>query len=328
MKEFKDKKVNRILEIFEKLKEGEGVKKKEIAKKFNVDEKTIQRDINDIRAYFSNETSHNLSVEYRRDKKAYYLNQLDSLKLDKKDVLTICKILLESRAFCKTEMDDLIKSIVHIVNEKDRKFINELIGNEALYFAQLSHKEKLIEKIWNLSEFVRCKEILEIEYKKTNGDLVKRRIKPVSIIFSEYYFYLIAYFDNSKYDIPIVYRIDRIFTYKGVNKKFTIEESKRFQDGEFRKRIQFMYSGELMRVKFEFTGPSLEAVLDKLPTSRIIESGEDKHIIEAEVYGKGIKMWLLSQGSNIKVLSPKDFADEIIEEIKKLHEIYEINKVT
>lgn len=82
-----------------------------------------------------------------------------------------------------------------------------------------------------------------------------------------------------------------------------------------------------MRVKFEFTGPSLEAVLDKLPTSRIIESREGKHIIEAEVYGKGIKMWILSQGSNIKVLSPKAFADEIIEEIKKLNEIYEINKV-
>ena len=107
--------------------------------------------------------------------------------------------------------------------------------------------------------------------------------------------------------------------------KFRVDESERFQDGEFRKRIQFMYSGELMKVKFEFTGPSLEAVLDKLPTSRILESNKEKHIIEAEVYGKGIKIWLLSQESGIKVLSPKSFVEEMALEAKKIYEIYNCN---
>ena len=83
-----------------------------------------------------------------------------------------------------------------------------------------------------------------------------------------------------------------------------------------------MYSGELMRIKFEFTGPSLEAVLDRIPTSRIIESYEGKHILEAEVFGKGIKMWLLSQGSGIKVLSPESFAKEMALEAQKICELY------
>ena len=38
----------------------------------------------------------------------------------------------------------------------------------------------------------------------------------------------------------------------------------RFQDGEFRKRIQFMQTGMLVKIKFYYNGPSLEAVLDRV----------------------------------------------------------------
>ena len=48
--------------------------------------------------------------------------------------------------------------------------------------------------------------------------------------------------------------------------------------------------------------------------------------MEAEVYGDGIKMWLLSQGSWITVIAPQDFVDEMRSEIKKMLEGYgEVN---
>jgi len=78
-----------------------------------------------------------------------------------------------------------------------------------------------------------------------------------------------------------------------------------------------------MKVKFEFTGTSIEAVLDRLPTARIIEVLEEKFIVEAEVYGKGIMMWLLSQGSNIKVVSPQELSNEMKIEINKMKDIYQ-----
>ncbi|MBR5272750.1 MAG: WYL domain-containing protein, partial [Clostridia bacterium] len=64
-------------------------------------------------------------------------------------------------------------------------------------------------------------------------------------------------------------------------------------------------------------------VLDKVPTAKIIERlGADKYLIEAEVYGDGIKMWLLSQGSWVKVVAPQDFVEEMKSEIKKMLEKY------
>lgn len=85
-----------------------------------------------------------------------------------------------------------------------------------------------------------------------------------------------------------------------------------------------MYSGKLMKIKFEFRGSSIDAVLDKLPTARIIETLENKFIVEAEVYGKGIIMWLLSQGKNIRVISPVELCEEILNEIDQIKRLYEI----
>ena len=63
--------------------------------------------------------------------------------------------------------------------------------------------------------------------------------------------------------------------------------------------------------------------MDKLPTARVIERNGRKYLIEAEVYGDGIKMWLLSQGPWVKVISPEDFRDEVKYRLRKALEQYD-----
>ena len=84
-----------------------------------------------------------------------------------------------------------------------------------------------------------------------------------------------------------------------------------------------MWPGKLRVVRFEFSGPSVQAVLDKLPTAKIIERmGGNKYLIEAETYGDGIKMWLLSQGAWVKVVAPDEFVEKMKNEINKMNELY------
>jgi len=52
-------------------------------------------------------------------------------------------------------------------------------------------------------------------------------------------------------------------------------------------------------VKFVYKGPSIEAVLDRLPTAEILEEKEGSYTVQAEVFGKGVEMWLRSQGDSI-----------------------------
>ena len=83
---------------------------------------------------------------------------------------------------------------------------------------------------------------------------------------------------------------------------FSIPYAERFEEGEFRKRIQFMYGGKLQKIRFRYMGADIDAVLDRLPTAIIEGEKEGGYVIKAEVFGKGIDMWLRSQGEAVEIL--------------------------
>ena len=109
------------------------------------------------------------------------------------------------------------------------------------------------------------------------------------------------------------------------NQEFAIPYSQRFEAGEFRKRVQFMYGGGLIRARFRYTGPSVEAVLDRLPTAEVKAEQDGSYLIEAEVFGSGIVRWLLSQGKYVEVLEPADLREKITHQVQELAELYLIN---
>ena len=140
---------------------------------------------------------------------------------------------------------------------------------------------------------------------------VTRKVMPVAIMFSEFYFYLTAFIDDEEvkkgFDVindsfPTIYRIDRIKDYEILDERFHIPYSSRFEEGEFRKRVQFMYGGRLQKVRFKYSGVDVDAILDRLPTAVIQDEDNGVYTTSAEVFGKGIEMWLRSQGELIEVL--------------------------
>lgn len=141
-------------------------------------------------------------------------------------------------------------------------------------------------------------------------------------MFSDYYFYLIAFPIDGNLDKPLYFRIDRIGRITVHRKKIVVQDIPSFNEGQLRQRSLYMWPGKLRTIKFEYSGPSVQAILDKLPTAKIIEWNGKNHIIEAEVYGDGIKMWLLSQGKWVKVLGPLEFVNEIKEEIELMMKSY------
>ena len=109
-------------------------------------------------------------------------------------------------------------------------------------------------------------------------------------MFSEYYFYLTAFIDDEDmrkdFDVlndsfPTIYRIDRIKDLKISEERFHIPYASRFEEGEFRKRIQFMYGGKLRKIKFKYSGTCVEAVLDRMPTAKILK--EEDGVFPADI---------------------------------------------
>ena len=171
---------------------------------------------------------------------------------------------------------------------------------------------KFIDRMWELGGAIREARYIEISYYRTKDKkTVKRKLQPLAIMFSEYYFYLTAFIDDEtvrqRFDVindsfPTIYRIDRIKKMTVLEERFHIPYSSRFEEGEFRKRVQFMYGGKLQKITFKYSGTDIDAILDKLPTAEILDEEDGIYTVRAEVFGTGIEMWLRSQGSYIELI--------------------------
>ena len=312
----KSDQIERVLQMYAKLSDGYVVNKAEEAVRYGVNEKSIQRDIEHIRNFLDNDSERTglvNTIVYDRAAKGYRLETLYQIRLQNAEVLALCKILLDSRAFTKDEMVSMLdKLITCCVPKVNQKRVKELISNEEFHYVEPRHKTRFIELMWDLGQAIRECRYIEIDYYRTKDkQVVHRELKPVAIMFSECYFYLTAFIDDEEikkdFDVlndsfPTIYRIDRIRSLNILEKRFYIPYNSRFEEGEFRKRIQFMYGGKLKKVKFRYTGTDIDAILDRLPTAKILDEEDGADIVSAEVFGSGIDMWIRSQGSYVELL--------------------------
>lgn len=306
-----DKKTERILSISQRVTRGEVINKAEEAVRFGMNERSIQRDLDDIRAYYANNPEANRELRYDRAKKGYLLVQDSRQSLTNSEILVVCKILLESRSLVKDEMYPIIDKLVEsCVPSQNKQLVKDLIANEKYHYLEPHHGKRFVERMWDIGSAVQEQRLLRVTYRKLKEqEPVTRLLQPVGIMFSEFYFYLAAYIcpdehypDAVRHPFPTLYRIDRIDDYMLLDEHFRVPYAERFQEGEFRKRVQFMFGGELKTVKFRYRGLSIESVLDRLPTAKILShSKKDGYLITAEVYGDGIDMWLRSQGDTIEM---------------------------
>ena len=308
-----EEKSRRVLEIYAKLSAGCVVNKAEEAQNYGVSERSIERDLKIIRTFLECDVENTgilNSVEFDKVKNGYRLVQVHQSKLTNGEILAICKILLDSRAFLKNEMADILEKLISgCVPQKNKKLVTDLIKNEEFHYVELQHKTSIVDMLWDIGQAIRTNRFIEMDYERVKDKaVVTRTVKPAAVMFSEYYFYLTAFIDDEEvkkgFDVindsfPTIYRIDRIKKLKVLDEKFHIPYSSRFEEGEFRKRVQFMYGGKLRKVRFKYSGNDVDSVLDRLPTAKITHEEDGVYTLRAEVFGRGIDMWLRSQGELI-----------------------------
>jgi len=335
---FDDKKSKnyRTIDMYVRFCEGKTINKSEEAQRFGVDERSIQRDIDDIRAFLDERkigSKDTRAIEYDRAKKGFIMTGAEPSMMTNSEILAVSKILLESRAFTKRELKTILDKLVEgCVPLQNMKLVSELIANEKFHYVELNHKEYIQDKLWSIGSDIQEHNLVSIRYARANAprESIKRIIEPISIMFSEYYFYLNAFIVEQdetgkyvhKYNYPAIFRIDRIKNYKRLDEKFRVSYANRFEEGEFRKRIQFMYAGKLLSIKLKYYGDNPEPILDRLPTARVVEQYEHECVIDAEVYGKGCLMWLLSQGDNVEIMRPESLRQEMKNTLQKMIERY------
>lgn len=168
MEDIKNDKTTRILNLYTKLINGYTVNKAEEAQNSGVNERSIQRDIDDIRNFLENEAVNSgfiNSIIYDRMEKGYRLEQVYQMKLSNSEVLAVCKILLESRAFTKKEMKSMLDRLISCcVPKSNQKLVADLISNEEFHYVEPRHKKVFIDTLWEIGQANSVNLLLEIRW--------------------------------------------------------------------------------------------------------------------------------------------------------------------
>ena len=179
--------------------EGKTINKSDEACIFGVDERSIQRDIDDIRSFLderSISSGDGRTIEYDRTKKGFIMVGDEPSMMTNSEILAVSKILLESRAFSQRELKTILDKLVEgCVPLKNMKLVSDLIANEKYHYVELNHKEYIQDKLWSIGSDIHEHNLVSLRYARANAprESIKRVVEPLSILFSEYYFYLNAY---------------------------------------------------------------------------------------------------------------------------------------
>lgn len=112
--------------------------------------------------------------------------------------------------------DDLLRLIGKMkehTSAGDKKSLEKLIRKELLQYSTIKFDcRSLLDNLWLLSECIDIRQPITVTYYRMDRKEVKHRLLPVAILFTEYYFYLLAYKDGAVKNAatPYYFRIDRI----------------------------------------------------------------------------------------------------------------------
>ncbi len=240
------------------------------------------------------------------------------------------KILLGSRSLNRDDTLRIIEKLKAFTTTGDRESLENIIRKEIYHYHEVkSDCPSVLDNLWKLIGAIEDKRMVTIDYFQKSRNRVKVKILPAAVMFSEYYFYIIAYIAEDSAFRAQHFRVDRIVRMTEHREHFALAKDHDFDEGELRERNQFMFPGENIKIRFEFWGTSLQAILDRLPTARVIEKRGDVSVIEAEVNdGRGIIMYLLSQGQYVRVLSPAPLVEKMKREIASMIGLYADNNTT
>ena len=325
--------VYRVLQLFERLNQGEILSKQKLSEEYSVADKTIQRDIRDLKEYFrSIHGTNEDAIEYRRDKKGFILRESLWKYQSKQQVLAMAKVLLESHAFEYEEMKSILESLAFTVAPTERPVIQQLLRNELLHYQQ-PHQRPMFDLIWQLSESIVHQQVLKLQYSAVANEVISFFAVPAAVLFSDNHFYLIAAplkqeentfvpaLDES--GEPSILRLDRLLEMTALPEQISIPYSRQYEEQRIRTRIQMLHHDERVTVRIRYWGNELPRIAELFPDTQVLSAEADGCcILQLRLPEDAVKPLLFLSLDTLEVLEPTSLRKEMQETASRIVSIY------
>ena len=243
-------KLDRVLEIFFRGLRGEDLSVQKLADEYEVSTKSITRSINDLKNFLADhrELVGHTEVQYSHQDRCYRL-YMDEF-LSSKELFALVEVMIGARAFSKDELLELTCKLRRFTTPEDRQKLNELVRKELYHYPEVKHDcQSVQDYLWQLVNCIADKQEISIDYYRMDRKWVTHRLRPASVMFTDYYFYLIALLTEGQTEKPYYFRIDRIRQITVHRKKFAAD-APAFDEGLLRQRSLFMFPGKLQTIRF------------------------------------------------------------------------------
>ncbi|MFC6180251.1 helix-turn-helix transcriptional regulator [Lactiplantibacillus daowaiensis] len=297
----------RVINVLLDLLRGEALTAEDLALKYQVTARTVQRDLRSLRDLLA---KNELPYTYQRSGHSYALtatNQVQPVM-----VLAILKMVLGTRALGSTEIDQLLTQLLSLLAPAERSQTKKLCATTInQYVAVDAGKQALLPKLQQFADWIETKTTLTFQYQHADTGMRQETGLPISLYFDTFYFYIVMYNTTNPHR---VYRLDRFVTIKLADTdKIHLDYQRKLDEGVFNNKTYLTHGGNDVVYRFRYWAHP-QTALDKLPHSRLIKAYADGSVlIEAESFEQGALLWILSQGPSLQIISPPSLIDRVKE---------------
>lgn len=317
-----NEKTFRVLSLYERIHKGGVINKNNEAIRFNVDRRTIQRDIAEIKHYLE-QPNLSTTLQYSRRENGYVLYKQSPYWFSYGELLAICKVLVSSRAFSKKQTISILDKLMKMADEEKRNLIHEQLKNELFYYQSSEHKESQLELISKISWAIYKKKGVAIKYKThQESKMSEIYLYPIGIVFFSQYFYLFSISRGSVMEYISLHRLDKIISFEVRSSQKITFGYNRIEIGKLMKGFPTEPLGEYINVRLHFLDVNFHDVTKEFPNAQIISKSKIGTIIEVKGFSNGIKQWVLKSLPMVEILEPKSLREEVMTILEKSLNIY------
>lgn len=204
----------RLLMLYDALLNGNGVDKNAFSMEHGINERSFDRDIEDIRLFLSESYSGEDLYFDRRDN-SYFLSGSRPKYMDRMEAVVISKIILESGLLRKDEMCGLLESVLASVAPRDAKIIEEHLLRDIQNYESGTEVAilKFVEDLYDVLKSGRDVKVFVKDGENTRTE----RISPLEIVCEKSVFQLVAarncsITDIVKIDIRNIVKFETLFS--------------------------------------------------------------------------------------------------------------------
>ncbi len=318
---------DRLIKIDSFFAKGRNMNSSELSVQCNVSDRTIYRDLKILKEVY------NAPLEYDFKRKSFYYNkkfQLKTFDLSAGELYDLAVIFELVKSYeqnpYKTGQKSLLNKIKTTYGDEIEKKIRDVREKISFRFSPVKRSD---EKSFKIIENALFKEMtIAIKYFKTETEnAVSRTIDPYHLRNYNGDWYLIG-FEHERKKVRVL-SVNRISYVKMTNRSFDIPES--FSMNEY-----FKYSfgkkrtSKPLKIEFEIKKQFVNVITEReIHSSQKLRklSNGNIHVTLTLYELSEIKDWLIKEGTRIRVISPPELIQLMVNDAKEILKQYNHKKI-